>query len=58
MLGLVWVLVEKLIEGKLGAKARFAVKALRGNEEADEDIKVDSPTINKININVFPGGSI
>ena len=49
-LGLVWVLVEKLINGKPGVKARLAV---RGDQEVVQDIRTDSPTVNKVNIKLF-----
>ena len=49
-LGLVWVLVEKMIDGKPGVKARLAV---RGDQENVNDLRTDSPTISKLNIRLF-----
>ena len=48
-LGLNWVLVEKIMDGKVGVKARLTV---RGDQEK-EDLRTDSPTIHKINIELF-----
>ena len=49
-LGLNWVLVEKIIDGKLGVKARLCV---RGDQERGNDVRTDSPTIHKINVKLF-----
>ena len=49
-LGLVWVMVEKMIDGKPGVKARLAV---RGDQENTDDLRTDSPTISKVNIKLF-----
>ena len=48
-LGVNWVLVEKIMDGKVGVKARLTV---RGDQEK-EDLRTDSPTILKINIKLF-----
>ena len=49
-LGLNWVLVEIIVDGKLGVKARLTV---RGDQEEEQNLRTDSPTIHKINIKLF-----
>ena len=49
-LGLNWVLVEKVIEGTSGVKARLTV---RGDQEDTTDLRTDSPTVHKINVKLF-----
>ena len=44
------VAVEKLNNEKPGAKLRLAV---RGDQEAAEDMRTNSPTINKVNGRLF-----
>ena len=48
-LGTSWMLVEKVIDGKLDVKARLCV---RGDQEQGE-FRTDSPTVHKSSINIF-----
>lgn len=48
-LGTSWILTEKVIDGKLGVKARLCV---RGDQEKCS-FRTDSPTVHKTSINLF-----
>ena len=48
-LGTNWMLVEKLIDGKLGVKARLCV---RGDQEKC-NLRTDSPTVHKTSLHIF-----
>ena len=49
-LGLNWILTEKVVDGKPVVKARLCV---RGDLEEPNELRTDSPTINKTNIKLF-----
>ena len=49
MLGTSWMLVKKVIDGKLGVKARLCV---RGDKETNK-FRTDSPAVHKTSINLF-----
>ena len=48
-IGTSWMLVEKVINGKLGVKARLCI---RGDQEKSKH-RTDSPTVHKTSINMF-----
>ena len=48
-IGTSWMLVEKVINGKLGVKARLCI---RGDQEKSKH-RTDSPTVHKTSINLF-----
>ena len=48
-LGTNWMLVEKIIDGKLGVKARLCV---RGDQEKS-NLRTDSPTVHKTSLHIF-----
>ena len=49
-LGTAWVLTEKVKENETIVKARLCV---RGDQEETGDVRTDSPTVRKGNINIF-----